>query len=194
MSVIIPAGFAQGSFHGLVAGDAEPVVITMGFDLEGTASVGMANDLFQVWADGLNTLSTSNWTFQGCSLKEGPTATGPTYDSTDTAIVGTVGETGTPLNTAVLVRKQTGLGGRKGRGRCYTVGQAYESVVGMSGEIDDTHLAALDAAWLSILGGWQAVTDVGPVVLLHSDSTTPTPITALNPQKRMATQRRRLRP
>jgi hypothetical protein len=194
MGVNIPTGFAQAGFFGTVTGDAEPVFITIGFDLDGPASVGMADDLFDAWAASLDSLSSTNWSFDGCILKEGPSSTGATFESSAAAVGGLVSQTGTPLNTAILVRKGTSVGGRKGRGRLYTVGQAYESVVGMSGEVDDSHVSDLDDAWLSILGLWQAVTGVVGPVLLHSDSTTPTPITSLNPQKRMATQRRRLRP
>jgi hypothetical protein len=194
MGLIIPAGYALGSFRGLVAGDAEEVVITCGFDLSTGASAAMASDLFDVWAGALDGISTSDWTFVGCTLKEGPTDTGPSFDSTSTPVQGTASFTGAVLNTACLVRKSTLLGGRKGRGRMYTVGQVYDSTYGMSGEIDDPQLGFIDTAWFSILGGWNAVAGVVGPVLLHSDATAPTDIVGLNPVKRLATQRRRLRP
>ena len=194
MGVNIPTGFAQLGCFGTVAGDAEPVYITVGLDLDGPASVGMANDLFDAWAASLDSLSTTNWTFEGVILKEGPSSTGATFESDAAPVGGLVSQTGAPINTAVLVRKQTSVGGRKGRGRMYTCGQAYEGVIGMSGEIDLSHQEDLEEAWFSILGLWQAVTGVVGPVLLHNDSTTPTPITSFNVQKRMATQRRRLRP
>jgi hypothetical protein len=154
----------------------------------------MADDLFDAWAGTLDTLTTSDFTFTGCTLKEGPTDTGPSFDSTASPVQGTAAFTGAPLNTAVLVKKSTLLGGRKGRGRMYTVGQVWDSTFGMSGELEDTQLSALDTAWFNILGLWAAVAGVTGPVLLHSDATAPTEITGLNPVKRLATQRRRLRP
>lgn len=194
MPLVIPAGYALGSFRGLVAGDPEEVVFTMGFDLEASGSSAMCDDLFDVWSEALDATTSADFQFVGVTLKEGPNDTGPTFESTASPTLGVVTETGATINTSVLVRKVTSLGGKKGRGRAYTVGQAYQGVYGMSGELDDGHLATLDTAWLSILGGWQAVTGVVGPVLLHSDATTPTAITSLQPVKRLATQRRRLRP
>jgi len=181
-------------FRGLVAGDPEEVVFTMGFDLDAPASSAMADEMFDVWSEALDATTTTDFDFVGVTIKEGPNSTGATYESTAAPTSGVVSETGAPINTSVLVRKVTSLGGKKGRGRAYTVGQAYANVYGMSGELDDGHLAALDAAWFSILGGWQAISGVVGPVLLHSDATSPTTVVGLNPVKRMATQRRRLRP
>jgi hypothetical protein len=154
----------------------------------------MAEDLYDVWANALDTLSSTDWTFNSCYLKAGPNATGPTAEFTGGTVAGTVAQATIPVNTSVLVRKTTGLGGRKGRGRAYTVGQLYVNTIGGAGIIDSGHLGFLDTNWLAILGGWQSVVGIADVVLLHSDSTAPTPITALTPQPKAATQRRRLRP
>lgn len=194
MTLIIPAGYALASFRGLVAGDSEECVITCGFDLSGPASSSMADDLFDAWAGTLDSITTSDFTFQGCTIKEGPNDTGATFESTASPVPGLAAFTGAVLNTAVLVRKATLLGGRKGRGRMYTTGQVYDSIYGMSGELNDINLGYLDDAWFNILGLWQAVANVVGPVLLHSDATPPTDIVGFNPVKKLATQRRRLRP
>jgi hypothetical protein len=194
MGVVIPTGFAQVSLGGLIAGDAEECIITLGIELDGALTAGLAEDLYGHWSSTLDAFSSADWTFTSCRVKAGPNDSGPVDEFTAGVVQGTVTETAAVLNTAVLVKKTTLLGGRKGRGRMYTTGQAYQSIYGASGQLESGPLAALDAAWLSILGLFQAQTGVNDVVLLHSDSTTPTPITGLQPQARLATQRRRLRP
>jgi hypothetical protein len=93
-------------------------------------------------------------------------------------------------NVAMLVQKGTNLGGRKGRGRLFIPG-VPEASVDPSGIIAAGTITALNA----VLGDF--ITDLQtndvPMVLLHSDSTTPTPVTSLNINATAATQRRRLR-
>lgn len=194
MGIVIPAGFAQASFGGTVAGDAEQMFITLGLDLSAPADQAMANDLYDAWTDALQGDTSSDFTFEICQLKEGPTATGPTFDSAGPPLPGAVGVAMVPCNTALLVRKNTALGGRKGRGRMYSVGQVMVDNIGGAGILSPTVVATLDADFFSFLGAVQGVTGVSGAVLLHSDATTPTPILGLNPQSRVATQRRRLRP
>jgi len=66
VTLVIPSGFALGSFRGTVAFDPEEVVITCGFELTGSGSVTIANDLFEVWTEALDGISTTDWTFVGC--------------------------------------------------------------------------------------------------------------------------------
>jgi hypothetical protein len=194
MTLQIPVGFALASFGGFIALDAEEAVFTVGFEISANPTASMCEDLYDVWANALDTLSSTDWLFASCRMKAGPNATGPTAEFTAGTVVGTQAQATVPINTAVLVRKTTGLGGRKGRGRAYTCGQLYVGTIGGAGIIQPTHLSNLDTAWFSILGGWQSVVGITDVVLLHSDSTSPTSITALTPQSVAATQRRRLRP
>jgi hypothetical protein len=106
---------------------------------------------------------------------------------------------GNPLlpNTAVLVKKVTGLGGRHQRGRMYVPGYRAESVFSY-GVIDSTNLLGLQGAADDFLAGIDGAT--GPwieMVLLHTDtapSTAPTTVTQLSVSPRLASQRRRLRP
>jgi len=94
----------------------------------------------------------------------------------------------------MLVRKITGTGGRKGRGRAYMVGCLYNGILGGAGLIDPGDLATRQTAVDALHGSLEDVTGVSQLVLLHSSSDIPSTITALSVQQKVATQRRRLRP
>jgi hypothetical protein len=194
MGLVIPVGFAQLTLGGEIAFDPEEAVITLGLEISANPTPTMAEDCYDVWSGALDSLSSTDWLFKSATIKAGPTSTGPTADFTDGVVTGTQAFSTVPINTAILVRKQTALGGRKGRGRMYTCGQLFVGDVGGAGIIASSHVSDLDTAWFSILGGLQSVVGVTDVVLLHSDSTAPTPITGFSVQSKAATQRRRLRP
>jgi hypothetical protein len=90
----------------------------------------------------------------------------------------------------MLISKNTALGGRRGRGRIFMPGLPASSldnsgtwVAGQPSDMADD--------WQEI---WDAMAFVGySHVLLHSNALTPTPVTSLVGQSRVATQRRRAR-
>jgi hypothetical protein len=102
-----------------------------------------------------------------------------------------------PPNCALLVRKTTAFGGRRNRGRAYIPGLSLKPSTSPAGMIDGAAVTALQS---DANDWWAAAANVGPpevsgLVLLHSESPfTPTPITGLDVQDKIATQRRRLRP
>lgn len=117
--------------------------------------------------------------------------------------------TSMPPNTAFLVTKATGLGGRRGRGRMFLPGVA-EAVADDSGVISTATLQAIQPRISGVLTDLSAAGI--PMVVLHSPPTVwqlvggqprrvptagavpnPTTVTALNVSNRVATQRRRLR-
>jgi hypothetical protein len=194
MGVNIPTGYAQISFAGLVAADSEEVVMTLGVQLTSGLVTGMAEAARAAWSDALDSVTSTDFTFAATYIKAGPNDTGPTQESTGAVETGSVAVAMVPLNTALLVRKSTALGGRQGRGRMYSCGQAMVDNCGGAGLLDAGAVESCDAAFFALLGAIQGITGIEEAVLLHSDALTPTPITALSPQARLATQRRRLRP
>lgn len=131
----------------------------------------------------------------GCFLarvevKAGPNETGGTWE----AVSGTQGASGNnpaPPNVCHLIRKQSALGGRRGRGRMFwpcieeaTVNHAGDVVAGdvaiRQGIVDNFYDAML-------ADGMQ------PVILHDTAAVSPTDITALVYDSRVATQRDRLR-
>jgi hypothetical protein len=122
----------------------------------------------------------------------------PVIGSDATVADGSNGENAlVPQNTAWLVHKRTGSGGRSGRGRMYFPG-VWESGVSSTGVVSSSVLSTYNpslTAWLTAIA---AIVEVGSMHLLH-DSTgaaaldAPTPVTSLNLDPMVATQRRRLR-
>lgn len=94
-------------------------------------------------------------------------------------------------NTALLVRKLTGVRGRENRGRNYFPGVVYESDVDASGEINSVQLSGFQAffdAWYSALNTLEC-----EPYLLHTEEVAPTLILGFEVDAVVATQRRRLR-
>jgi hypothetical protein len=156
----------------------------------GTASVNALTDAFIGAFD--NAVS-SDWVFLGAIARFGPTPTGPTFE-----VARFVQGLSTPApltpNTAVLVQKRTILGGRSNRGRFYVPGLPEDSVDG-SGSILLTPLTALQAGANNYLAAAQAAPEVENLVVLHDQLVVgpPTPVTSLQVQTLVGTQRRRLR-
>lgn len=120
------------------------------------------------------------------------TATGPIQGSAPQAIPGTKSAPPVPVNSSFLLQKQTGRGGRQGRGRCFLPPiWTDESNVSASGVITSFDLGLIQALWTNALTDLLA-SDCPPV-LLHADGSTPDPILSWTVSSVVATQRRRLR-
>lgn len=98
-----------------------------------------------------------------------------------------------PVNTSVLLTKQTSGGGRRNRGRAY-VPPVYplETNVDGGGVIDGTQVGQLQG-WYN--NGYDALVlaELQPVLFHQSAPFTPTGITGFLVGSQMATQRRRMR-
>lgn len=195
-------GHGQLNFVYALDGDPEEMITTVAFDT-GSGGSGSAVDLD---AAALEIESAWNATFGvAANLYTGWVYRGGRYEYRDQggalgngevvrSTAGTaVGET-PPVNTAMLVKKITGLGGRQNRGRMYippfSLSETNISKLGViaSGTVTgqqayiNTIMAAIDP-------------DVTRLKLLHTNpANTPEIITQLVVQSRVATQRRRLRP
>lgn len=108
-----------------------------------------------------------------------------------------------PQNCALMVRKQTALGGRQGRGRIFLPGWLNESGVNDVGIIENNIRQIYQTTMDDFLADLAAPDPVSgaetPMVILHGPTTTsnvvraPTPVTSLTVDGRISTQRRRLR-
>lgn len=96
-----------------------------------------------------------------------------------------------PPNVAALVKKNTGLRGRKNRGRFYLPGVLSETDVQGNGFIDPGSYATLDSGIQGLFTFLESKSI--PMVVLHSGTGTPTPVSSLVLDPRVATQRKRLR-
>jgi hypothetical protein len=198
----IPVGYANVHFVFNLTGDPEDMVFQLGCrssvgttraDLE-LAVEEMASD----WRDAFIPTAASmyvGWSFFGVrgdlnSSDEGLVQ----FESADAGMTGTaVGET-PPVNTAILVRKYTGFGGRKNRGRVFVPPWGVsEGLISKLGVLDNTFRAAHQAAWTAFRVA--ALGHDAPPVLLHAEGSVEPPrdITSFSVQTQVATQRRRLR-
>jgi hypothetical protein len=191
---VIPSGYAQANFVLTGTGLPTGAECTLGFDIGGFS--GDADDcaetLFGHWADDIMPRVTSFVVLTSVSVKFGPVATGPTGEFAGTEAGGAGGQATSP-NVAALIHKNTAFGGRAGRGRMYIPG-LQESDLNEAGNLDSGAVTAWQASLLAFL---VSVTgdNLDPVVLhgVGSPLSTPSPITSLTIDSKVATQRRRLR-
>jgi hypothetical protein len=203
MGVIIPVGEAQATFILNVAGYAKDMTWTLGIlgiDGGGPLTPGeMADIIYGAVTEDAGTspnlyeptLMYTGWRFSGVSVSL-MTETGPLIGQNLTPVVGTATGSTVPVNCAILGTKNTALGGRKYRGRCY-LPPCYpgETDIGPTGDIGSIvlgiHQTGMDYAL-------DAMTTLGCTpVLHHSDGTPGTPITGITLESKIATQRRRMR-
>lgn len=194
----IPAGHALIA-HGIrLVGDLEPMITTLGVKLN-TAVIGeledLTNDLFgffkTAWLGELNNF----YALTGVTAYANFAGERIVVASDTPEAVCTVVDPALPQNCAFLVKKRTAFGGRQNRGRMYIPGCPQESV-DASGVLTAGKVASIAGklnTWLDAINGHA---HVDTAVVLHGPGTfspTPTPITSLTVDARIATQRRRLR-
>lgn len=202
MSLIIPPGFAQGVLNFTWTGDGEPMVSTIGLDVSDAGGDGqsVAEALHVAFGTTLADRLSDPVTFTHATVYMGQDGGGTIpFDSTGDPVPGTADGASLPSNCAYLLRKRTGLGGRRGRGRMYLPGV---------GEDEADNLGNLPGAWLTTMQDraddfMAALLDdtvgpaIPPVVLHRSEGIgaepVPTPITVFQMDGKIATQRQRLR-
>lgn len=188
--MIIPAGFGQANF--LFGGISAPLgaAVTLAFSNDdGASALEVAENLGSMFAVRITPNLSSGITQTGCLVKLGPNATGPSAFEAFAAL-GTQAAAGLTPAVAYLVRKNTALGGREGRGRMFIPG-GVESALDNSGNVISGTLAGLQAAFNNLFA--DMVAGFVPPVLLHNSATVPTDITSFSVDSRAATQRRRQR-
>lgn len=197
MPVLVPQGHAIASYKWQLTQDVEPMAVTFGMSTTG------ANPP-DTWPGDLNGIAQSSgltntanygveWTFLGSEVRFNDGSGFVTYQE-PLSIIGARAGAGPVCNSAVLVQKKTGQGGRKYQGRWY-LPPVHLSVSELqsNGNVNSVRLTSIQGyvtAWLANM-----VTALYNVELLHSDGvTSPTLVTALTVSSKAATQRRRMRP
>lgn len=202
MSILIPTGFAQVLLPFQHASLARAAVITYGLDVDA------AGGDFITVADEQPVIFTNAWTAElADDVTVGPATMRVGQDGGDPlAVLGTNTDTGSegaamlPPNVALLVKKLSSTGGRRGRGRLYIPWVTQEAAVDDVGVLDGGSLSARqDAAedWLVDLQAGTTGTYSTPMVILHDSSgagpePAPSVVTSLLVDPMVATQRRRL--
>jgi hypothetical protein len=193
--VIIPVNYAQANivFGGVALPTKAEITLGLNKELYSGTPAAAANEVRTAFqAAAIRNLLVTEITIESCMVKYGPNDTGPAGESAG-SMAGSSSGLGNPANVALLVKKNTGFGGRTGRGRFYIPG-IPESAIAANGTI----LATAVTAWGTALEAFRTtLISLGLVpTLLHgagSPVQTPMPITSFTVDATGATQRRRMR-
>lgn len=194
-----PAGFTEATFRFNYTGVTREITWTHGFawdDFTVAPPSEMAQILRTHFTDTGAPYAPANmmagWVFKGVTvtkmLESGPVSGEYLQNS-----VGTASGTSVPINSAVLIRKQTDAGGRRNRGRMYAPSSMVtETNIDGAGFLGSGNVLIIqntfDTAWDALADG-----HIFPVLYHNEAPFTPTPVTSWVVQGQLATQRRRMR-
>lgn len=192
----IPTGYVLFKFRHRLVGDLEEMICTVGAETTASTAQNRTDSCdyaFDNWRDNVIPNMANTYSIVGVDGVFGSASGDITHTSTAAANNGGSASAPLPQNCAVLVRKNSGVGGRANRGRLYVPGPA-EGTISSTGVIDATPLAAWQTAFNNFLLGFPIDPLVGDAVIFHSDvALPPTVITDFRVDSVIATQRRRLR-
>ena len=200
MPVVIPPGFGEASF--IFTGDVgtAPYVTTLGVSLAdaGGDFVAAANGLMQSYNQAFGGSTSESLSLDRVILAVGQDGAGGSVEST----VGPYQGQGTgdfaPTAMSTIMRKETAVLGRKGRGRMFMPGSVFENNVNEAGALPPGAIADFssrgDDFFTALTSGVPAGVGVPtPPVLLHSSALLPTPITGFSPARLVGWIRGRVR-
>lgn len=158
----------------------------------GAGAVSVATDVLdaaEAFWEGMQDYTVTGITLDSIDLKVGPEATGPTI-SRPIGQAGTTGSNGVSPNTALLIRKA--VGGVSGRfaGRVFWPGMP-ESELFENGSWSTALLTGIGTVCDAFYTALE--TETSGAYIFPASLSDPRHVTALEPQARAATQRRRLR-
>src|SRR5215831_6153930 len=173
---VIPHLYAQATLK--FTGAAVPLgaAVVFGISNQGDADPSaLANDVEDAWqSGGMKDLYTPDTVLSSILIKKGPNDTGPFVERTMNHPGTASGEPGY-AGASLLIRKNTGLGGRKNTGRMFVPGIAEDNIE-LGGGIESTYLdGAQDAADAFLLRLVESEENQIPMVILHSSGSAQPP-------------------
>lgn len=211
MTLLIPAGFAHIAFKFQYLEGAEPAITTTGMDLNGASGTffGVLDLIADAWITHILPAQSNGLVYLGINARISVNGEPVSYDVARNQAGGEASAMLT-RNTAILVKKQTNRGGRRGRGRMFIPGLAREVAIDQAGNITPADRNALQVGFNSLFNALNAIGN-GPC-LLHNDQVItgyspvtgkpvygpfppgpPDNVVAFAVDGRAATQRRRMR-
>lgn len=205
VGVIVPVGYGQAAFIFSATVGTPEFVTTIGVDLDGVGGnfIGAADHLFDAYNDAFMGTTSSMLSLDRVNLTIGVDGGGNgSVSSTRPSEVG--GDVGNwlPINVGVILRKQTYMLGRAGRGRMFLPGVLNNSQVSEGGVVSQSAIDGLTQFGNKFLDSIKALdapdapeatmTPMEPV-LLHSGEMVPTPISSMGVAPLIGVQRKRVR-
>lgn len=192
MPLQIPNGYSEVAFFHSLTGSLHASVCTIGVNYTGSDFNNEANGLASAWGETIMQSMADVWTYTKATFRS---QAGVTKER-NTGFPGGTAHTPTTPNTTFLIRKITGLPGRRERGRMYLPGCSEQDLDGtgvvapskateIAGHLTELIEAATDLHFAFVL--FHNVED------LETESEAPTTIQELVVDGRAATQRRRMR-
>lgn len=196
MSARIPPGWAEVWIGFTLGTDPEQMYSAIGVNLaagEGATLVN-ANLLLDTGNASLRPAVTDDYLIGAGHVIFGQDGGDIRIDGSTTPAAGTNTGTSLPQNCAMLVRKLTSTGGRRGRGRMFIPGINNDDV-NTNGDLASAYRTLAQTALDDFMSDLVGLAIVDELVLFHdSEPFTPSVITSLEVQPTLATQRRRMRP
>lgn len=189
---IIPTGFYEAAFHHTCDGSLHDTVCTLGLKYNGTDFTNDGNGVGTGWGQYVMSEMANVWHFFKVVLRD---ANGAVKERIWNQVGGKASVAQT-TNTAFLIDKQTGLSGRRFKGRMYLPGVS-ETDIDHNGIVTGGKQVAVTTAMGNLINSLQGFHF--DVYLLHGprkDGLTPPPptfITGMSCSARVATQRDRMR-
>lgn len=207
MSIRIPPGYAEAWLQFTIATDPEPMYTSLGVGLASgiTPSVAATNNILDVMTARIGPLLGASYVTRGSHVLWGQDAPDDVrIDGTGGTVNGT-GSAPLPNNTAMLVKKSTTEGGRRGRGRMFIPG-IQEASVDDAGVIAAATRTLYQTELNTMLANLVGLPEVAAAALFRPARAAgpggvppflpglpPAQIVGLTLDQRVATQRRRMR-
>lgn len=197
MSGILPPGFVDFSLLIDRSGDDRPYVVTFAAAIDtppfDQADADAVAGSFAVSSAVRSQLGTGE-VMREIRCRVGSDGLGPTFIS-PINVAGTASTQRLPQNVAAIVQKNTGLGGRRNRGRFFwpSINEGNVDQVGLITGPQITDLNTLATFVFDTICEDVIHNTAGPVLLHSLPPSDPTPVTSWQTAPRVGTQRRRLR-
>lgn len=199
VAVVIPPGFQQVTLRMACIGVTDPMLCTFG-----TKTVG-GGDFFTTEAEAIRamlvgpgklfdtSMFSNEYTFTGVDVVKAIIDSEPVMTSSYASVVGSSAINTPPANSAILVKKGTGRGGRRNRGRFFFPPMFLsEANVNPAGVLTGPGVGTLQQRLNTMLSDL-AASERGMVILHNDINVEPTTVTSLLLDLKLATQRRRMR-
>lgn len=198
MARVIPPGFAECSIEHWLDGYPRPAVTTMGVKIAGSEAEGesVADWFHEAFILSFLPSIDANVRVRNARAVIGQDGADPIVQISTKSTTGSSTRDSVAPALALMIAKNTALGGRKNRGRFYFPWAVSDTGVDEAGNVQESTLSTwrtnADTFMTNLSGGLGTQPLFEEPVVLHSDPLLPpTPITGMAPNPTIRTQRRR---